>query len=137
MQMFMKQELFQQKQQIRKTLSNGSTLQTSELPEYLGVYTIAEENEEQAKSYSKQPTPSYVHYQNHTKQVMNLMKNAHNQLSPVIGRKKLEANLMGSIDFNQFTRLMKAIYYPIKQNKKQDIVKQRAFSEKIFQKQTQ
>ncbi|CAD8145187.1 unnamed protein product [Paramecium pentaurelia] len=137
MQVLIKQELFQQKQQLRKTLSNGSTLQTSELPEYLGIQTIIEENDDQAKSYCKQISPSYVHYHNHTKQVMNLMKNAHQQLSPVIGRKKLEANLIGTIDFNHFTRLMKAVYYPIKQNKNQDLIKKRAFSEKIFQKQTQ
>ncbi|CAD8064476.1 unnamed protein product [Paramecium sonneborni] len=126
-------QLIQQKQQIRKTLSNGSTLQTFELPEYIGVQTIVEENDEKAKSYTKQPSPSYVHYHNHTKQVMNLMKNAHQQLSPVIGKKKLEANLIETLDFNQFKRLMKAIYQPKKQLNKQVPMKKRTYSEKIFQ----
>ncbi|CAD8060387.1 unnamed protein product [Paramecium primaurelia] len=137
MQMLIKQELFKQKQQIRKTLSNGSTLQTSELPEYLGIQTIVEENDEQAKSYCKQPSPSYNHYHNLTKQVMNLMKNAHQQLSPSIGKKKLEINLRETIDFNQFKRLMKAIYQPKKSSKELQFIKKRTYSEKIVQKQTQ
>ncbi|CAK81817.1 unnamed protein product (macronuclear) [Paramecium tetraurelia] len=136
MQMLITQELFQQKQQKRKTFSNGSTLQTSELPEYLGIQTIVEENDEQAKSYCKQPSPSYVHYHNLTKQVMNLMKNTHSQLTPSIGKKKSESNLRETIDFDQFKRLMKAIYYPTNQANKLVLIKKRAFSQKIIQKQS-
>ncbi|CAD8076203.1 unnamed protein product [Paramecium sonneborni] len=133
MQILIKQELFQQKQQIRKILSNGSILQNSELHEYMGIQTIIEENEEKAKFSTKQPSPSYVHYHNHKKQVINFMKNVHQQLSPVIGRKKIEANLVETLDFNQFTKLMKAIYHPKKQNTIQQPIKKRTYSEKIFQ----